>query len=574
MMLRFDPEPADVPRWRTLQVIAQDPSVKVGGKVLRAGAEIPFERLEPGPRGLRFHVVDYDPVARTIQPALDIPPDVIDKAPNKILAGHPSVRAQQTYAVAARTLSSWEGALGRRLGWAFGSHQLYLVPAAFEGADAYYDPTTQAILFGYFPTIDPRIDGKVVYTALSYDVVAHETTHAILDGMRPRFQEPSLPDQAAFHEALADIVALLSVFGLPEVVEALLGRSIPGGLIAAGDVEPAALARDAMFGLAEQIGSATTAHRGTALRRSIELDPDPRLLDSPVYEEAHARAEILVAAVTRTLLDIWVRRLDGLHQKGEPVNRKRAAEEGAKSADHLLRMCIRAIDYTPPVNIAFADFLAALLASDAELAPDDDHSYRDSLKETFAKYGIVADPVVPIAAGPGTGGLSYSNLHVEELRSRRDEVYRFIWENARYLELPIHDFLLVEDVQSCTRVGPDGFVVREVAVNYVQMLDGEVAELVAVAAGDKAVLEVPEGVDATTRLQILGGGALIFDEYGQLKYHHRKPLLDWARQSRRLAYLARNGLVDRRGRFGYSLGTPAGQGFARLHETGDPREAW
>ena len=45
-----------------------------------------------------------------------------------------------------------------------------------------------------------------------------ETTHALLDGMHRRFIYPSNPDVLAFHEALADVVALFQHFTLPEIV--------------------------------------------------------------------------------------------------------------------------------------------------------------------------------------------------------------------------------------------------------------------------------------------------------------------------------------------------------------------
>ena len=63
-------------------------------------------------------------------------------------------------------------------------------------------------MFGYSAP-----DGHT-YFCLSHDIVVHETTHALLDGLRDSFIEPSSPDQAAFHEGFADIVALLSVFSL------------------------------------------------------------------------------------------------------------------------------------------------------------------------------------------------------------------------------------------------------------------------------------------------------------------------------------------------------------------------
>ena len=81
-------------------------------------------------------------------------------------------------------------------------------------------PTTarskKALLFGYFPavarTAGRHLPGGMVFTCLSHDIVAHETTHALLDGLHRRFLEPTNPDVLAFHEAFADIVALFQHF--------------------------------------------------------------------------------------------------------------------------------------------------------------------------------------------------------------------------------------------------------------------------------------------------------------------------------------------------------------------------
>jgi len=48
------------PRFSPLTVIAQDPSVRHGGKIVRAQVDVPAEELSPGPCGYRVHVVDYD----------------------------------------------------------------------------------------------------------------------------------------------------------------------------------------------------------------------------------------------------------------------------------------------------------------------------------------------------------------------------------------------------------------------------------------------------------------------------------------------------------------------------------
>ena len=52
-------QPAPKPS-RSLTIIAQDPTVRVRGRILTARVQVPNEQLSPGPRGYRLHVVDYD----------------------------------------------------------------------------------------------------------------------------------------------------------------------------------------------------------------------------------------------------------------------------------------------------------------------------------------------------------------------------------------------------------------------------------------------------------------------------------------------------------------------------------
>jgi hypothetical protein len=591
-MTYFDPHAGDAgagaaavqTRSLALTIVAQDPAVKEEGsrRILRAQVRVPASHLEPGPRGARFHVVDYlggerdlaNPVALLADDGS--PRDHLTRkeaADREVRAGTPAVLAQNVYAIAARTLELFESSLGRRLPWAFGGHQLFIVPRAFAEANAYYDREQRALLFGFFP--DPREDPAEdpraeVFTCLSHDVVAHETTHAILDGLRPRFQEPGLPDQLAFHEAFADIVALLSVFSLAEVVTRALGPA-DSGRIPNDAVARERLRSSVLFGVAEQMGEKLLPGRTHGLRNSVAITPSPDLLNAPTYREPHRRGEILVAAVMDALLTMWSNRLQPLYSD-RGLDRDRVAEEGAKAASHLLTMAIRAIDYTPPLEFEFSDFLDALLTADEQLAPDDAHQYRPTIEQSFAAFGIrrPAQRIVDMAAQRTRP--RYDRYNYAELRASPDEVWRFLWDNAELFELNRQYALQVVSVQPTVRVGPDGFVAAETVATYVQVVDLAASELGGLFGSPIAL---PEGLAPTTQVQLWGGGTVIFDQFGSAKLHQTKPLLDSGRQLRRLQYLQENGLVDARRRLGFSWGTARGQRFAALHLVdADVLEGW
>lgn len=546
------------------------------GSILRAQVAVPGEWLEPGPRGQRFHVVDYDSGAQTLLPPADLTdPDCpeplrpwshLDRfadADDSTLARDAAFHAQNVYAIAARTLALFEKALGRRLPWAFEGHQLFLVPHAFTEANAHYSTEDCALLFGYLPLAD----GSALYTSLSHDIVVHETTHAILDGLRPRFSEPALPDQPAFHEALGDIAAMLSVFSLPEVVTNALGKADARGRIPAARVTREALQESVLFKLAEQFGEATTGVRGSALRRSLSLSPGGAWRNDLEFEEPHRRGEVVVAATLEALLEMWLERIPALVENNT-LDRDRAAEEGAKAAAHLLQMVIRALDYAPSAELEFEDFLDALLVADAVVAPDDEHAYRPKVERAFARFDV-RKPQEGIEDLAGER-LLYDNVNVAALRSSTDEVFRFIWQNADRLGVNRQYHLSVDAVHPSVRLGPDGLLVHEVVADYVQRVQVPVAQLAPLG------VTVPAGLDRQMVAELWGGGTLVFDQFGMAKYHQRKPLTDWERQTARLAYLARQGLFNPgRRQIGFSLGQRRGLRFAAYHVS-DVRagEAW
>lgn len=541
---------------RKLTIIAQDPSVTTrdaegGVRIMTEQVDVPEERLRPGPTGYRLTVIDYDVTPDVLYaPAIVAEDaDAYAGAPDAVLLGDPRFHAQNVYAIVMRTLARFEFALGRRVPWGCVGHQIHVAPHAFADANAFYSREDRALLFGYFAG-RPRADGgaPTIFTCLSHDVVAHETTHAILDGLRPRYLEPSSPDQASFHEGFADVVALLSIFSLKGVVGKMLDRG-EGPFVEAEALDPANLRRSALFGLAEQMGQELSAIRGSALRNSLEIVPSPTLIDSDEYAEEHRRGELLVAAMIRSFFDVWterIARIGTLDPERRFKDRALVVEAGAKAADHLLTMAIRAIDYCPPVDLSFGDFLSALLTVDKEVVPQDVHEYRATLLRNFAAFGILPRPD---GTDPSDGTwlrwdrpMTYGRTHFDSLLRDKEEVFRFIWENNEALGISGQAYIEVQRIWPSMRVAPDGFVLRETIADYVQILTLTAGEL------RQLRIKLPAEIDSEYRLRLYGGGTLVFDEYGQLKYHianHvRNSAADRERQGKRLRHLWESGYFD------------------------------
>src|SRR6185312_14788910 len=272
------------------RIVALDPSIKgANGKVLTALIEIPNEELLPGPRGYRVQVVDYDASNRALyRPAAILASDAT-RAPRRLEQDR-AFHARNAYAIVMSVLARFERALGRRVPWSFAGHQLTIAPHAFVDLNAFYSKDDRAIFFGYYPG-----DNSMVFTCLAHDVVAHETTHALVDGLRSGYLRPSSADQAAFHEAIGDIVALLSILSLREIVSFGLdrGKSMTRGLVDARSLTDKALKDSVLFGLAAQVGEAMYGVRGMALRRSITLPPNSKSKDTDEFQEPHRRGELL-----------------------------------------------------------------------------------------------------------------------------------------------------------------------------------------------------------------------------------------------------------------------------------------
>ena len=395
------------PKTRLLRVFAFDPSLNLSldtAVINQLALSVPWEDVGLGPVGEYLEVVDVDPASNAFYPPVDLDDNYLlvqdGLWPSE---GTPQFHQQMVYAVASKTIQNFEEALGRRVLWSpqidphgrekFNQH-LRIYPHALRQANAYYSPRKKALLFGYFPASSKdsgnTLPGGIVFTCLSHDIITHETTHALLDGVHPYFGEPSNADVLALHEAFADIVALFQHFSQPEVLRQQIART-------RGDLSSSNLLAE----LAQQFGQAT-GKRG-ALRSAIGKDPDPTAFQTTI--EPHARGSILVAAVFDAFLTVYKSRIEdlmriatggtGILPEGaiHPDLVNRMAEEAARVSQHILRMCIRALDYCPPVDITFGEYLRAIVTADSDLNPTDQGGYRIAMIESFRRRGIYASNV-------------------------------------------------------------------------------------------------------------------------------------------------------------------------------------
>lgn len=387
-----------LPARRLLRTFAFDPmSTRLSGRFLVV--DVPFERdLQPGPQGSLVVVVDYDPARRRWYEPLDLnDPAVLAQDGLRPVENDPRAHQQVVYAVTMSVVERFERFLGRRFRWR-GTARLRLVPHAFEGRNAYFDPARGAVLFGYYPADrrDPgaNLPGQMIFTCLSSDIIAHEVTHAIIHRLRKYFMEATNPDVYAWHEAFADLVALFQHFVHRDVVVEAVSTSSANLRRSTGLLE-----------LAQEFGRSTG--RGAALRSAIGTEPDPKRF--LMTTEPHARGAMFVAAVFDAFLEDHQRAIADLLRIATggtgvlPAGRispdlvGRVADEAVTSADRLLGMTVRAFDYLPVVDVTFGDVVRAIVTADRKLYPDDAINLRATLVECMRRRGIHPDRVTSLA---------------------------------------------------------------------------------------------------------------------------------------------------------------------------------
>lgn len=495
-----------------ITVLAEGPISEGPDGPLTINVRIPVERMRRGPSGLRLAIhirkwrgTNVAPV--TLTEAGDPWRLVSEKPPASLreLLDDTRFLAQHVYGVASATLDLFETTLGRRMPW---NVEGRLVLKARDTANAHetgYDRSTNTIRFG---SIDRM--GYKVPTALFRDIVAHEVTHAVLDGYRPAWADGlATMEQLALHEALADLVAILSVFSSRDVVYRQLAAAV-AGFESGQHIDDYVMMRS-LFDFARDLFG-----RGPLREPFVDAVPE----NWQELPEPHQRAAVVVGAVLRTVQRLWAQRNSRF---GENQSLQLKAESGSIVSMRVLRMVIRGLSYMPPVDVTWRDLLRGIIAADLDMVPEDQYNYRDVLQEEFSAIGIRKIPLTNITGVEHYKGLRYP-IRLRALGSDPQEVQRFVWENPRLLDaarLERRTPLSSTRVRTSERVSPDGFVVSEIGASFIQTVRMSRREAF-VRLGLRTQREF---------VDIRGGGLLRFDAGGRLVYAAFKPVLDRERQA-------------------------------------------
>jgi hypothetical protein len=278
------------------------------------------------------------------------------------LVDNPQFHQVNAFAVVTRTLALVESELGGPIRWKEGG-PLIVRPHAFEGFNAYYDPSAPSLNFGYAPSLFRR---GPVWTCLSHDIVSHELGHAILDNFRPLFLTGFDPDVGALHESIGDLLALFSALQHASLVRLLFEES--GGNMR----RPSVITR-----LAEEFGIGIHGGGLAFLRSSL----DQLVYDDDAPLEPHSRSVIWTGAI----YELMTRLVENAVGHTPTFDAFVAA---VINASRWTRgMLIRALHYMPPTGVGLPQLARLVWEADARVFPADP-AFREIARDVFTQRGL------------------------------------------------------------------------------------------------------------------------------------------------------------------------------------------
>ena len=473
---------------------------------------LPFHvRWEPilahGPTSARFAVVDYNQdSASMIPPAVWNPEarrfeDRDGKALDEANCDSLQFHQVNVWAVAQTVLDYFENpvfGMGRPIPWAFEGNRLLLLPHAGYGKNAYYDRDSKSLQFYYFG------DDETTFPCLSHDIIAHETGHALLDGIRPFYIDSTSVETAAFHEYIGDLTALLLLLRRNEV-RRRIAKEVQGDL----------RKDDLLAHMAEEFGIAIG--QSDALRNAH----DQLTLDEfrvRKIRKPHEASRVLTTA----MFEILVRMAD-VYLKGEvddgPAKERTPAQALSDVASRFASVALRPLDLCPPMDIRFLDYVRAVVHCYEANEPGTStrlKTFSRLIRDVFHEWGFCRysekahDGPCDLDSGKLPSRLPLHHNMTDVGRSRT-AAYYYLNDNRKTLHIPYDQDIEIVDLYGLKKYGGAGHrLPREIVIEY---LWREAVELKGEAFGER------EGES----MDLLCGGTLVLDEYGNILSFFHKP---------------------------------------------------
>jgi hypothetical protein len=275
-----------------------------------------------------------------------------------------------------------------------------------EQLNAYYDRNALNFFHGQGVT-------GTVYSGESPDIVCHEMGHAVLDSLKPELFDAATAEAPAFHEAFADLSAILSALQLPTLCAAILSDT--GGRL---------YINSRLSRLAEQLGSAIRlqmpdqAERDclrNAVNAFVYQDPVALPQSGPVSQlssEPHNFSRVFTGAAFEILAGMVSEKTAG---KPTPADLPAAAEDFAKIlvtgvrqapivANWYSQVAAAMIDASATVSDAYPAILRAIFVRRSILSLDSAANVASLAKAATATPAAAA-PLTDLALPAGDYGL-------------------------------------------------------------------------------------------------------------------------------------------------------------------------
>jgi hypothetical protein len=364
----------------TAPMMIQDPAI-ADLKIKRLVEEwkgIHEDHYLDGPVTPRVAIIDLDPSTEaSVEPARFLPPkgsrqngkyDV-----DKDRIDSDAFIQVSVFATVLRTMYMFEepDTLGRRVTWGFDAPQLLVVPRAGWWENAYYERRSHSLQFFSFMSGD-----QLVHTSLSRDIVAHETAHALLDGIDRDLYDALDPQSLALHEGIADLAAMLIAFRSPVLREAVLNHT-------GGSIEDST----EFSSIGVQFGRALDPTGQAGFLRNLlndaALDPGGDPGEEP---EEHELSQVLTGALYKFVCRLHAFYRGRIAEDEGKTPLEASGEALFRAAERFKRTILRGLDYLPSGEITFLDYGRAMLAADEASHPQDQR--RSWLREELLSRGI------------------------------------------------------------------------------------------------------------------------------------------------------------------------------------------